>query len=296
MTPPLCPICGSDAEQSYRATDENHRVSSDVFTYAACKACGTIFLTDPPADLGRYYEADYYDIPLLERLSSLAAKDRNKIEIVNRFATGKRLLEIGPAFGVFALQAKQHGYQVDVIEMDERCCAYLRDTVGVGVTQSDAPDKAIATLPPHDVIALWHVLEHLHSIPMVVEAAAANLTPGGVLVIATPNPDAAQFALMGAHWPHLDAPRHLALLPIETLKELGAKHGLKPAFVTTDDSDARSWNRFGWQRLLMNRFTSRTMQRAMFVLGYGIGMLASPFDRRSKRGSAYTIVLRKSAA
>jgi 2-polyprenyl-3-methyl-5-hydroxy-6-metoxy-1,4-benzoquinol methylase len=294
MTP--CPICGSEAEVSHRAIDENHRVSSQVFDYATCRACRTVFLTNPPDDLGRYYEADYYHIPALDRLSKLASKDPNKIEIVDRFANGKQLLEIGPAFGVFAFQAKQNGYDVDVVEMDERCCTYLRDTVGVGVTQSDAPDKAITGLPAHDVIALWHVLEHLHAIPAVIEAAAANLKPGGILVIATPNPDAAQFGLMRSHWPHLDAPRHLALIPMQTLKELGTKARLEMAFVTTDDSDARSWNRFGWQRLLMNRFRSRTMQRAMFVVGYGMAILASPFDRRANRGSAYTMVLRKRPA
>jgi 2-polyprenyl-3-methyl-5-hydroxy-6-metoxy-1,4-benzoquinol methylase len=291
-----CPICGSTAATSMEARDENHRVSSTVFAYAKCPQCRTVFLTNPPADLGRYYEADYYDIPSLDRLSELASKDPNKVEIVDRFASGKRLLEIGPAFGVFACQAKQRGYDVDVIEMDERCCAYLRDKVGVGVTQSDAPDKAITGLPQHDVIALWHVLEHLHAITGVIEAAAANLKPGGILVIATPNPEAAQFGLMGSHWPHLDAPRHLALIPVDTLRKLGAEYGLEPVFVTTDDSDARSWNRFGWQRLLMNLFQSRTLQRAMFVLGYGIGMLASPFDRRSMRGSAYTMVLKKVSA
>ena len=290
-----CPICASQAELSYNAIDENHRVSAQVFVYATCKTCGSVFLTNPPADLGRYYEADYYAIPSLDRLGELATKDPNKIDIVKRFATGKRLLEIGPAFGVFAHQAKLNGFDVDVIEMDERCCRYLTDTVGVAVTQSDAPDQAIASLPEHDVIALWHVLEHLHRIPAVVEAAAANLAPGGILVIATPNPDAAQFDLMGAHWPHLDAPRHLTLIPIQTLEELASKHGLEAVFVTTDDSDARSWNRFGWQRLLMNRFRNRTMQRAMFVLGYGIAFLASPFDRRALRGSAYTMVLRKPA-
>lgn len=288
-----CPICGSAAEPSIHATDDNHRVSSNVFSYARCPDCRTVFLTNPPDDLARYYEADYYDIPSLDRLSNLAAKDPNKIEIVDRFAGGKRLLEIGPAFGVFAYQAKQRGYDVDVIEMDERCCAYLSDQVGVGVTRSDAPDKALAALPEHDVIALWHVLEHLHGIPRVLEAAAANLRPGGILVIATPNPDAAQFGLMGSRWPHLDAPRHLALIPMQTLQDLGAKTGLEAAFVTTDDSDARSWNRFGWQRLLMNRFRSSTMQRAMFVLGSGIAILASPFDRRPTRGAAYTMVLKK---
>jgi len=290
-----CPICKAKAASTMKATDENHRISSDVFSYATCPNCRTVFLTDPPDDLGRYYQDEYYEIPSIERLAAIAAKDPNKIEIVNRFASGKRLLEIGPAFGIFALQAKQHGYDVDVIEMDERCCRYLRDEVRVGVTQSDEPHEAISALPQHDVIALWHVLEHLHAIPSVVEEAAANLKPGGILVIATPNPDAAQFALMGIHWPHLDAPRHLALLPSRTLAELGARHGLTVEFLTTDDSDARHWNRFGWQWLLKNRFRSRTMQRAMLALGYGVGLLASPFDRRSMRGSAYTMVLRKQA-
>jgi SAM-dependent methyltransferase len=291
----ICPICGADAEPSIAATDENHRCSSDTFRYALCPSCGTTFLTNPPGDLGRYYEADYYAIPSLDRLAAIAAKDRNKIDIVNRFATGKRLLEIGPAFGVFAFQAKQSGYDVDVIEMDERCCSFLRDTVGIGVTRSESPHEAIRNLPQHDVIALWQVLEHLPDIPAMIAGAAENLAPGGVLVIAKPNPDAAQYRLMGKHWPHLDAPRHLALIPVRTLTDLGAKHGLHAEFVTTDDRDARSWNRFGWQRLLMNRFRSRFMQRAMFVVGYGIALLMAPLDRREMRGSAYTVVLRKAA-
>jgi SAM-dependent methyltransferase len=290
-----CPICSADAAPSMRATDENHRVSADEFEYAVCPGCGTVFLANPPVDLGRYYEADYYEIPPIERLTALASKDRNKIDIVNRHAAGKRLLEIGPAFGVFALQAKTDGYDVDVVEMDERCCTYLRDAVGVGVTRSNVPHEALRTLGGHDVIALWHVLEHLPAIPELIEAASANLKPGGILVIAAPNPEAAQFGSMGRHWPHLDAPRHLALIPLATLDQLAAKHGLKRVFATTDDSDARSWNRFGWQRLLMNRFRSRLMQRAMFVLGYALALAAAPFDRRRMRGSAYTAVFRKAA-
>lgn len=288
-----CPICGAEAGAEITAGDENRRCSAEVFIYAECPDCGTIFLTNPPPDLGHYYETDYYEIPSTDRLTAIASRDRNKIAIVNRFAPGKRLLEIGPAFGVFAFRAKQAGYAVDAVEMDERCCAFLRDGIGVGVTRSDAPHETIGDLPPHDVIALWHVLEHLPDVAALIGAAATNLAPGGILVIATPNPDAAQFRLMRRHWPHLDAPRHLALIPAETLERLGEKNGLKSLFLTTDDADARSWNRFGWQRLLMNRFRNRFMQGAMFVLGFGIAMLMSPFDRRHMCGSAYTLVLKK---
>ena len=288
-----CPICRSSAAPQLEARDENRRCSTLVFEYSRCNACGSIFLTNPPADLGLYYEAGYYQIPSVSKLQANNRKDRTKIDIVNRFAPGPRLLEIGPAFGVFAFAAMQSGYDVDVIERDERCCTFLRDDLGVRVIQSETPHEAVGALSKHDVITLWHVLEHLPDVPAMIDAAARNLVPGGVLVIAVPNPQAAQFALMGRHWPHLDAPRHLSLVPAHTLAALARRHGLDPILETSDDADSRRWNRFGWQRLLMNRFRSRLMQKAMFVAGYPIAALMAPFDCRAMRGSAYTMVLKK---
>ncbi|MBT9507349.1 class I SAM-dependent methyltransferase [Rhodoferax sp.] len=288
-----CPLCSGKAEVLFAATDENHHVSQIPYTYLKCRGCNGIFLENPPVDLGRYYRSDYYAIPSFEQLQKVADKDHNKIDTVRRFVTEGRLLEVGPAFGVFAWQAKQVGFVVDVIEMDARCCAYLQGTLGVNVTQSGDPQEAIKALPPHDVIAIWHVLEHLADPYAFLSSAAANLKPGGILVIAMPNPDAWQFKVMGRHWPHLDAPRHLFLIPEVTMTRLAAQVGLKKLFLTSDDSDAKSWNRFGWQRLLMNRFSSKFMQRVMFVLGYGISLFFAALDRQGFNGSAYTIIFRK---
>jgi SAM-dependent methyltransferase len=289
-----CHYCNGSASALFDALDENRRISEASFKYVKCASCKTVFLSDPPADLGRYYEAEYYDIPSVERLAAIARKDRNKIETILRFAQGGRLLEVGPAFGVFAWQAKEAGFSVDVIEMDARCCEYLRDKVGVSVLQSDDPNSTIQTLPQHEVIAIWHVLEHLRDPLGFLRAAAANLAPDGVLVIAMPNPSAFQFRIMGSRWPHLDAPRHLALIPAATLASKAREAGLEQIYLTSDDSDARSWNRFGWQRLLMNRFAWKFMQRMMLVFGYGLSFVMAPFDRRNFSGSAYTIVFRKS--
>lgn len=288
-----CPLCSGNSCLLYATTDENHRISKTMFEYLECPTCHGVFLGNPPNDLSRYYQREYYAIPSLERLQQVADKDRNKINVVLRFAAGGRLLEVGPAFGVFAWQAKQAGFLVDVIEMDARCCAYLQHTLGVNVTQSDNPVAAMESLPQHEVIAIWHVLEHLPEPLAFLRAAAVNLKPGGVLVIAMPNPDAWQFKLMGRHWPHLDAPRHVTLIPQAWLSRQAAELGLERVYLTSDDSDARSWNRFGWQRLLMNRFAGKFMQRAMFVLGYGLSLVMAPFDRRNFNGSAYTIVFRK---
>jgi len=288
-----CPLCNGSAAVLFTATDENHRISDDTFTYLKCEECGCVFLKDSPADLGRYYKAEYNEIPSLDRLQQVAEKDRNKIELVLSFSPRGRSLEVGPAFGVFAWQAKQAGLMVDVIEMDTRCCEYLRDTLGVNVTQSDNPPAAIKDLPPHDVIAIWHVLEHLPDPLAFLREAAENLLPGGTLVIAMPNPEAWQFGVMGKRWPHLDAPRHLTLIPARWLERQAAEFGLEKVYLTSDDSDARSWNRFGWQRLLMNRVRGKFLQRVMFVFGYGLSLLMAPLDRRNFSGSAYTVVFRK---
>jgi 2-polyprenyl-3-methyl-5-hydroxy-6-metoxy-1,4-benzoquinol methylase len=289
-----CEFCGtSDTEVLYSAVDENHRISDTKFEYVKCPACKCIYLPKTPNDLGAYYKNDYYDIPTLEHLQELASKDLNKIAIVKRFCDNGDLLEVGPAFGVFAFQAKTAGFSVNVIEMDKRCCDFIRGTLGIHAFQSSNPVEAMQILPQHDVIAIWHVLEHLPQTSKVLQAAAANLKPHGILAIAMPNPDAWQFKVMGRHWPHLDAPRHLALIPNEWLTNKAAELGLERVFLTFNDSDAKSWNRFGWQRLLMNRFSFKFMKQVMFVLGYALSILATPFDRADSRGSAYTIIFRK---
>lgn len=290
-----CPICNaSSGDKLFKAVDENRRVSDACFDYSKCRSCGTIFLRDVPPDLSRYYQSEYYEIPTLAQLEAIAAKSFAKMQAVLKFARGGRLLEVGPAFGVFAWQAKQAGFEVDVIEMDERCCGFLESVVGVTVTRSNAPHAAIRNLSRHDVIAIWHVLEHLPEPLAFLQAAAANLEDGGILLIAMPNPDSFQFKVMAKHWPHLDAPRHVTLIPESILSRKAQELGLEKVYVTSDDSDARSWNRFGWQRLLMNRFRGNIMQRAMFVFGYALGLIISPLDRRNFGGSAYTIAYRKS--
>lgn len=296
MTQTPCLICSGPSQDLFIARDENRRISSALFNYRRCLECGTVFLQDVPTDLRRYYQDEYYAIPTMAHLHAIAQKDRTKIDTVKRYLTTGRLLEIGPAFGVFAYQAHLAGFAVDAIEMDARCCEFLRSMVRVNAICSERPEEAIRSLAQHDVIALWHVFEHLPRPVAVLEAAAGNLAAGGILIIALPNAEALQFRIMGRRWPHLDAPRHISLPPARQLTRLAGRCGLELIALTTDDRDARGWNRFGWQRWLMNRFAGRPMQWAMFFLGYLLSALLAPMDRLPGRGSAYTAVFRKPAS
>lgn len=289
------PGCDGNEADWFRVKDRNRRIGTSEFRYLRCERCGLIRLDNVPTNLVNYYPNDYYELPTLNQLAAIAAADPFKIETIQRFILGGRLLEIGPAYGTFAFQAKQAGFQVDVIEMDARCCDYLNRVIGINALCSATPHEAISALGAHDVIALWHVIEHLPDPWALLSAAANNLVPGGILVLAAPNTVAWQFHVMGKEWPHLDAPRHLYLLPAQTLTEYAQRLGLERLHFTTTDSDAKRWNRFGWQRLLMNHVRGRWLQSTAFVVGYALSIILAPFESSDPKGSAYTLVFRKPA-
>jgi hypothetical protein len=142
------------------------------------------------------------------------------------------------------------------------------------------------------VIALWHVIEHLSDPWRMLETAAARLRPGGVLVLATPNPAALQFRLFGGRWTHVDAPRHLWLIPPRVLAARGEALGLAPRLQTTRDRGSLSQNRLGWQRSLVAAGLPRGVARRA---GSFAGALAAPLESREGWGCAYTLVLQKGA-
>jgi 2-polyprenyl-3-methyl-5-hydroxy-6-metoxy-1,4-benzoquinol methylase len=287
------PGCAGHETPFFRTRDWNRQTDNKWFQYLRCDTCGLIRLAKIPENLERYYSSEYYDIPTPERLAELARKDTFKIETLISHSRPGRLLEIGPAWGTFALQAKQAGYQVDAIEMDSDCCEFLNQTIGVRAICSNRPHEVMELLGPHDVITIWQVIEHIPNPWTLLEAVAKNLTPSGILILATPNPDAWQFGVMGSKWPHIDAPRHLCLIPAEVLISYTANLGLNFIQKSTIDRDAKSWNRFGWQRLLMNHVKGKWLRRAAIIAGYGIATFFAPIENREPNGSSYTIVLRK---
>lgn len=288
-----CPICKINADSAFIAKDWNMKVSAEAFKYLKCRKCGLIFLANPPVNLGAYYEDSYYRQPLFKTIKKVAKKSSYQLAMIKKFVKGGRLLEVGPGFGTFSLQAKKGGFEVDVIERGEKCCDFLSESVGVRVIKSDQPHKAIETAKEYDVIALWQVIEHLPNPWEFLSKAAKKLRSNGVMVIATPSPSAFQFRLLKEKWPHVDAPRHLWLFPVELLIDYLVPLGLEPVMVTFDDKGARSWNRFGWQRYLMNYFNNKQVQRLAYILGYLIYLPMGIFDRQNGRGSSYTVIFQK---
>jgi hypothetical protein len=253
-----------------------------------------IFLLPVPPDLGAYYPQDYYAVPSSRsELEAASENERFKLDLIMAFIQKGKLLEVGPAFGTFAYLAKRSGFDVEVIEMDSRCCGFLRTVAGIETIQSTDASQAVQDKGPYDVIALWHVIEHLPNFQQTLEALASKVRGGGVLVLAAPNPEAWQFRILGRYWTHVDAPRHVVLIPVELLVAHMRKLGFSAVSMTMTDPGGIGWNIFGWQYSLSNLARSRFIKNVLFCVGAFLTRVMAPFEVNDHAGSAYTVIFIK---
>jgi 2-polyprenyl-3-methyl-5-hydroxy-6-metoxy-1,4-benzoquinol methylase len=294
-----CPSCGSPATLHYRVRDLNNRITDETFEYYRCRACALVFLFPVPENLAEYYPSDYtaYVFPAtLAELAAAAQGERYRLELVRHLVPAGRLLDIGPGYGAFAYLARTANYEVETIEMDSRCCAFLRDVVGVPSINAIDVQAALRLVQPCDIVTMFHVLEHLPDPWAVLASIADRLKPGGVLLAAAPNPDALQARVLGRHWSsHIDAPRHLQLIPLDLLAARMRTAGLEPELKTMSDQGSLNLNRFGWQRSLMNLSDRPWPKYGWRIAGRLVHLALSPIEGTLLPGSAYTIAARKPA-
>lgn len=290
-----CPFCAAETVRHIAAPDVNRRVSDLVFEVRRCVGCGLFFVANPPADLGRYYSGDYHGLPP-DRASLLAvarAHEQYRIDTLTRFVVGGTLLEIGPSSGVFCVLAQEAGFVVHAIEMDEACTRFLNETIGVRAVQSADPATVLSADPRrYDAICLWHAIEHMPEPWRVLEAARDRIAPGGVILVAAPNPLSVQARWMGARWPHHDLPRHLFGLTIPWLTTWARKAGLRVEMVTTRDAGSLYWNRFSWAKRLADTSKNPRLRGWLWRLGLWIGRLLDPIEGREGKGACYIAILR----
>jgi 2-polyprenyl-3-methyl-5-hydroxy-6-metoxy-1,4-benzoquinol methylase len=283
-----CNQCGNAATLAFVAKDLNRRLTDEQFPYYRCSNCGLVFLHPVPANLGRYYPSNYHDIPRsLDELLQRRRGESYKLEALAR-VSGKRLLEIGPSFGAFAALARQAGFDVQTIEMDEQCCRFIREVVGVPAEHTGDVAAALQRTGRYDVIAMWHSLEHLPNPWDVLDELPRHLEPGGALLFATPNPESLQFRFFGRRWVHLDAPRHVNLIPHGVLEARLARAGMRRAYFTTEDSGAQECNLLGWiasSRTKLPRWERSRLASAAWKLAIPPSRLLE----RGRYGAAYTM-------
>ena len=231
-----CPVCGS-ADISARLQVQDRSVSQETFAIAQCAGCGLQFTNPRPdaASIGKYYESAAYVSHnaaargLVNRAYRVARyfTMRRKVALITKLNGGRagRLLDYGCGTGHFLARARGAGWQVTGLEPH----AGARQAAAARVGQPIQEPAALATLPPasFDVVTLWHVLEHVHTLQETMRQLVRVLKPGGCLLIAVPNPDSLDAQHYREYWAAYDVPRHLYHFVPATLRPLLAAHGLR---------------------------------------------------------------------
>ena len=99
---------------------------------------------------------------------------------------------------------------------------------------------------------------------------------------------------MRSKWPHIDAPRHLTL---PTVDGIAASAGESMRVVEATDRDPGSlhWENFAWHYLVRKPTISPAIDNCLAFGGAVAGRLSSSIDRRTMKGAAYTVVLKRTA-
>lgn len=289
-----CPYCITESALFFRSRDYNRKITGEIFDHYRCPKCGLVFISPIPQNLGDYYPYQYYYIPeTVGFLEENSAHEQYKIEIIQRFVKQGRLLEIGPSMGCFTYLAKRSGFEVEAIEMDARCSKFLNQVAGIPTINSSDTCGAIKTLKPFDVIAMWHVIEHLANPWEALEVICERINAEGILILAAPNPDAFQFHVLGRYWPHVDAPRHLMLIPAQLLIDKMEAIGMAVELFTTTDKGGLEWNIFGWEHFFSNLCGLPQINPILRKLGRIVARMVGTIEKKEGIGSAYTMVFRK---
>lgn len=285
-----CPLCASRSQPAFDTTDRNRHVDETVFHYRRCAGCQVIYLANPPEDLARYYVSDYHRIPTATEVELSSAREAYKVGMLQGHLAEGRIVDVGPSFGGFPYLAQRAGYNVTAIEIDEACCRFIETVVGARAIHSGEPERALSQMSGLDAVTLWHSIEHLAEPWLTIRAAIQALRPGGVLIVATPNPEGIEARLLGRRWVHVDAPRHLFLIPAGALAARATSWGVETVLWTADDEEARRCNVLGWHHALRDLGMRGPVTPLMAA---AIERLLHPIERGVRAGSAYTSIFVK---
>lgn len=97
-----------------------------------------------------------------------------------------KLLEIGSGSGRFIAEMRDLGWEVEGVELDHKAASLARVVYRIPVRAGTIYDQSYPD-QSFNAIALSHVIEHVHDPVAFLSECYRVLTPGGSLVITTPN-------------------------------------------------------------------------------------------------------------
>jgi SAM-dependent methyltransferase len=138
---------------------------------------------------GVYSPSAGYQIDLPQDLSAAPAPSwwQRVLDDVERFSSGKRLLDVGCSNGGFLRYAQSRGFVGCGVELNPFTAEIARRN-GLDVKTGTLDDAGFKE-GSFDIVWLGDVIEHVPNPGELLRSCAYLLLPGGILAISTPNLD-----------------------------------------------------------------------------------------------------------
>lgn len=231
-----CPVC-----KGTRFTSLFSKKGGDTdYTLFRCTRCSHRMLQPLPAEDSALYEDNYF----MQRTDRgynnyFSAEVRCEIERVlalnfaecgfdgfeAKLETDKHSLDIGCAAGYCVSWLRSRGWHARGIDISHSCVNHAR-AAGLDVECGDYLSTRYEL--KFELITLWATIEHLRDPAAVIAKIAADLAPGGSLIISTCNVSSPFAALKRRAWRFYNFPEHIHFFTTRGLNTLLKDHALIP--------------------------------------------------------------------
>ena len=221
-----CDLCGAENPRFLLKSD---RLDGPL---VECRDCGfryvgsrTLSLAfgkeSPEVTTAKVSEANtvFRHLPLEEEHRLAVLNARWRLELIRSMKPSGKFLEVGCARGDFMKVARED-FEISGVEPN-------RELAAISSKIAPVHQDIIERTPwsGFDVIASFHVIEHVDSPRSFIRAASERLKPGGLMVIETPNIDSLPYRILKARWRQF-IPEHYFFFDRKTIGRLLSDNGL----------------------------------------------------------------------
>ena len=231
-----CRVCGSEGAFRSYLVREMMNGTRDEFEYFACDKCLCLQIAEVPANLGDYYGNAYY---------SMHDKRINKESDFNSPITNsEKVLDVGCGIGAWLYEQAEKGH-----DNLYGCDPFIEKDIQYGdrayIWKCDITE--VNGDGTFDAVRMRDSFEHVDNPEEVLEKAKKLIKDDGVIMMTIPTYPNIAFDLFETHWYQLDAPRHIILHSLLSLKYLADNCGLIISKVEYDADETQIIRSFFYQ-------------------------------------------------
>ncbi|MCK4554848.1 class I SAM-dependent methyltransferase [Candidatus Parcubacteria bacterium] len=282
-----CPLCDCS---SYKAI-----FIKNGFDFVRCDKCTFVYVNPRmrEKEVVKFYNSEApSNARALDFLSSPKQQEIDKemyIELLNKIKNkvpqGK-ILDVGSSFGLFLKTAKDLGYKVHGLELNEAAANYGKEKYGITIEPKLLEDCDFND-NTFDIVTMFGVIEHLFNPVEIVKEARRILKPGGLFIGRCPNVQGFVYMVLHELGRTFTGRVHLSYFSEKTLKYLFNKVGFRnvelETFITGKDSLLNYFqflDPFGdekyeylpekFRKYILDENNFKALEKKMYKLGLGM--------------------------